>query len=86
MVKDVVVKHIEDHFKTDSPAKALALSFHGEAGTGKNFVVKIIAEHLYRLGMESEFVHIIPVTKEFQHKHMVQDYKVERLKFQAGCA
>jgi chromosomal replication initiation ATPase DnaA len=46
------------HLSNDDPSKALALSFHGGTGTGKNHVSKIIANHIYKEGMKSKFVHM----------------------------
>lgn len=75
LVKNAVIKHIKAHLNAKNPSKALALSFHGGTGTGKNHVSKIIAEHVYKRGMKSQFVHILPSTKEFPHEEMVPLYK-----------
>ena len=72
----VVVRHIKAHLSDDNPPKALSLSFHGGIGTGKNHVSKIIANHVYKEGMKSKFVHMIASTKEFPHVKMVPQYKV----------
>lgn len=61
---------------TKEPSRALALSFHGGTGTGKNYVSKIVAESIYRNGMRSKYVHLISATKEYPHKDMVPLYKV----------
>ena len=61
---------------TKQPTRAMALSFHGGTGTGKNYVSKIIAENIYHEGMKSQFVHLIAATKEFPHEDMVPLYKV----------
>ena len=55
--------------------KALALSFNGWTGSGKNFVSKIIAEHIFREGMESKFVHQIIATHDFPHQSELDRYK-----------
>ena len=75
LVIEPVIKHLKAHAK-DNPSKALALSFHGWTGTGKNFVSAIVAEQMYRLGMKSKYVHLISATKEFPHEEMVPLYKV----------
>ena len=72
-----VVRHLNAHLSDDDPPKALALSFHGGIGTGKNHVSKIIANHVYKEGMKSKFVHMIASTKEFPHVKMVPQYKDE---------
>ena len=75
LVIDPIVKHLKAHAK-DNPSKALALSFHGWTGTGKNYVSAIVAKHMYRKGMKSKYVHLISATKEFPHEQMVPLYKV----------
>ena len=55
--------------------KVLALSFNGWTGSGKNFVSKIIAEHIFRKGMESKFVHQIIATHDFSHQSELDRYK-----------
>ena len=76
LVLKAVVRHLNAHLSDDDPPKALALSFHGGIGTGKNHVSKIIANHVYKEGMKSKFVHMIASTKEFPHVKMVPQYKV----------
>lgn len=74
LVIDPLVKHLKAHGK-ENPSKALALSFHGWTGTGKNYVSRIVAEKLFRKGMKSKYVHLISATKEFPHQEMVAFYK-----------
>ena len=76
LVLKAVVRHLKAHLSDDNPPKALALSFHGGSGTGKSHVGKIIANHIYKEGMKSKFVHMIASTKEFPHLDMVPLYKV----------
>ncbi|EDO43415.1 predicted protein [Nematostella vectensis] len=79
LVKDIVYKAVKGHVTNKSPQKALALSFNGWTGCGKNYVSKIIAEHLYRKGIDSSYVHVMIATHDFPHKSMVETYK-EQLK------
>lgn len=53
LVADIVPKHLKFHM-THNPSKALALSFHGGPGTGKNYVSRIIAESIFKKGMGSK--------------------------------
>jgi ATP-dependent Clp protease ATP-binding subunit ClpA len=76
LVLKAVVRHLKAHLSNDDPSKALALSFHGGTGTGKNHVSKIIANHVYKEGMKSKFIHMIASTSEFPHVDMVPLYKV----------
>uniref|UniRef100_T1JCD4 Torsin-1A C-terminal domain-containing protein n=1 Tax=Strigamia maritima TaxID=126957 RepID=T1JCD4_STRMM len=57
------------------PKKALTLSFHGWTGGGKNFVSKMIAEHLFKDGMDSQFVHMFLSTLHFPHRHKIMIYQ-----------
>ncbi|XP_059141080.1 torsin-1A-like [Physella acuta] len=77
LVQNTVLAHIKGHAWHSNPTKALVLSFHGLTGVGKNFVSRIIAENLYRDGLNSRFVHLISATKEFPHhdKDMLVKYK-----------
>lgn len=47
LVLKAVVHHLKAHLSNDDPSKALALSFHGGTGTGKNHISKIIDNHVY---------------------------------------
>lgn len=74
LVIDPIVKHLKAHAR-ENPSKALALSFHGWTGTGKNYVSAIVAQQMFRKGMKSKYVHLISATKEFPHTEMVPLYK-----------
>ena len=75
LVTDTVFKAVKGHVLNKTPSKALALSFNGWTGSGKNFVSEIIAKHLFRKGMESEFVHKIIATHDFPHQSEIESYK-----------
>ena len=75
LVTETVLKAIVGHLNNKSPSKALALSFNGWTGSGKNFVSKIIAEHIFREGMDSKFVHQIIATHDFPHQSELERYK-----------
>jgi len=76
LVKDTVIRSIHGHLRNPDPPKALVLSFHGWTGCGKNFVSKIIANNLFRLGMNSSFVHLYVSSYHFPHAVSVELYKV----------
>ncbi|XP_067948856.1 torsin-1A-like [Watersipora subatra] len=71
---DSVVKTIRAHLRRPSQ-KALALSFQGSTGTGKNLVSSIIAQNLYDRGMRSEYVHVLTAAKHFTRKERAAYYK-----------
>ena len=73
LVTETVLKALVGHLNNKSPNKALAISFNGWTGSGKNFVSKIIAEHIFKKGLESNYVHLIIATHEFPHQSEV-DY------------
>ena len=75
LVTDTVLKAVMGHLNNKSPSKALALSFNGWTGSGKNFVSKIIADHLFRKGMDSKYVHLMIATHDFQHQSELDFYK-----------
>ena len=75
LVTETVLKAVAGHLNNKSPSKALALSFNGWTGSGKNFVSKIVAQHIFKRGMESSFVHQIIATHDFPHQSDVEFYK-----------
>ena len=75
LVTETVLKSVVGHLNNKSPNKALALSFNGWTGSGKNFVSKIIAEHIFKKGMDSSFVHLKIATHHFPHKSKMDVYK-----------
>nr|XP_056700679.1 torsin-3A [Euleptes europaea] len=80
LARDVVLKAVQGFLETPQPEKALALSFHGWSGTGKNFVARLIAEHLYRDGLKSECVKVFISLFHFPHPTSVDLYKVQLAK------
>ena len=75
LIAETVLKALVGHLNNESPNKALALSFNGWTGSGKNFVRKIIAEHIFKKGLESDYIHQIIATHEFPHQNKVDDYE-----------
>lgn len=55
---ETVIDAITAHWNLNvNPSKALALSFHGSVGVGKNYLVSLIAKSLFKLEMKSKYVH-----------------------------
>ena len=71
----VVSIAVAGHIENLNPEKALVLSFHGSTGCGKNHVSRVIADNLYKLGMNSKYTHQIIATHDFPHKERVAEYK-----------
>lgn len=73
----VILKAVSGFMSNDNPKKPLVLSLHGWTGTGKNFVSQLIAENIYKEGMDSNFVHIFTSELHFPHSRQVDTYKVQ---------
>ncbi|KAK2818743.1 hypothetical protein Q5P01_024304 [Channa striata] len=71
IIQDAVTGFMRDN----NPRKPLVLSLHGPSGTGKNFVSKLIAENIYKKGMDSSFVHVFTSQLHFPHSGLVDTYK-----------
>ncbi|XP_007431324.2 torsin-1B, partial [Python bivittatus] len=84
LATEVILKAVTGFVNNPNPKKPLALSLHGWAGTGKNFVSKIVAENLYKAGLSSRFVHLFVSTLHFPHEHQVQLYKDQLQKWIRG--
>jgi len=76
LVSRLVTRSVRAHVKKSHPKKALVLSFHGWTGSGKNFVSKFVAECLFKLGMNSKFVHLFISTLHFPNNEMADIYKL----------
>ncbi|XP_056146715.1 torsin family 1 isoform X2 [Lampris incognitus] len=70
-----ILKAVTGFMNNDNPKKPLVLSLHGSSGTGKNFVSQLIAQNIYKEGMESNFVHTFISTFHFQHVEKLELYK-----------
>ncbi|NXQ23903.1 TOR3A protein, partial [Alaudala cheleensis] len=77
LAKEVVVRAVQGFLQSPGPQKALVLSFHGWSGTGKNFVARMVASHLYRDGLRSDCVRVFVSLLHFPHHNYVDSYKVQ---------
>lgn len=75
LVRQLVLRTVRGYLETPQPDKALALSFHGWSGTGKNFVARMLVENLYRDGLMSDCVRMFIATFHFPHRKYVDLYK-----------
>ncbi|KAH8261753.1 hypothetical protein KR038_002042 [Drosophila bunnanda] len=76
----IVIKHVvpalEAHFRSKSTSrKPLVISFHGQPGTGKNFVADQIAQALYLKGSTSGYVAKYLGQADFPNANNVNYYK-----------
>lgn len=65
LVPDIIIKALTGHLENPRPQKSLVMSFHGWTGSGKNYVSKFIAESIFKLGLNSQFVRIFNSTLDF---------------------
>ncbi|KFQ07147.1 Torsin-3A, partial [Leptosomus discolor] len=77
LAKEVVVRAVQGFLQSPQPEKALVLSFHGWSGTGKNFVARMVASHLYRDGLKSVCVRVFISLFHFPHHKYVDSYKAQ---------
>lgn len=76
LASELVLRAVKGYLETPQVSQALALSFHGWSGTGKNFVARMLVENLYRDGMRSDCVKMFIPTFHFPHPKYVDMYKV----------
>ncbi|XP_078406228.1 torsin-1A-like [Cetorhinus maximus] len=75
IAKQVVLKAVRGFLMNPNPKKPLTLSLHGWTGTGKNLISKIIADSIYKKGLESDYVHQFVSTLHFPHPEYLSQYK-----------
>ncbi|XP_004593550.1 torsin-1B isoform X2 [Ochotona princeps] len=75
LATEVILKALSGFKNNKNPKKPLTLSLHGWAGTGKNFVSQILAEHLHPRGLRSHYVHLFVSTLHFPHEQNVKMYQ-----------
>ncbi|XP_071501965.1 torsin-1A-like [Diadema antillarum] len=75
IVQETVLGALHGHLSNRNPPKPLVLSFHGRTGTGKNFVSRLIAESIYRKGMQSKYVHFKIADRDYRHAAKLEEYK-----------
>lgn len=77
LASKLVLRAVKGYLEMPQVGKALALSFHGWSGTGKNFLARILMDNLYRDGMRSDCVKMFISTFHFPHPKYVDTYKEE---------
>ncbi|XP_020506571.1 torsin family 1 isoform X2 [Labrus bergylta] len=73
----IILKAVNGFMSNENPKKPLVLSLHGWTGTGKNFVSQLIAENIYKEGMDSSFVHVFTAELHFPHASHFETYKTQ---------
>uniref|UniRef100_A0A8C5PTY8 Torsin-1A C-terminal domain-containing protein n=1 Tax=Leptobrachium leishanense TaxID=445787 RepID=A0A8C5PTY8_9ANUR len=84
LAKGITLQALSGFLRNENPSKALAISFHGPTGTGKNYISQIIARHIYPEGMKSRYVHQFVSTLHFPHVQHLDTYKDQLQKWIRG--
>ena len=75
IAQKIVISALKNHLKKRNVKTPLVMSFHGWTGIGKNFVSKIIAEHLFKQKTLSPFVHKFIIPLHFPHAAEIDFYR-----------
>lgn len=76
LVRQQLMKGLQQFLHSPSPAKPLVLSFHGSTGTGKTYVSTMLVRHLFQGGLGSPYVHHFSPIVHFPHAEHIEQYKV----------
>jgi torsin-1 len=76
IVRDSVVASLHMHFVEKNPRKPLVLIFHGTDETGKTYVTELIAQSIYKYGLNSEYVQKFIGRKDFPEESQAKQYEV----------
>ncbi|XP_066581341.1 torsin-1A-like [Prorops nasuta] len=75
-----VLSALKGHIYSVDPPKALAMSFHGGPGTGKNYVAELIVQSFFQNGTRSKFYYHYNGRNDFPLEERVPQYKDELVK------
>ncbi|XP_015113701.1 torsin-like protein [Diachasma alloeum] len=70
-----IVSALGAHRAVNSPNKPLTMSFHGLAGTGKNYVAQMIAFAYFKKGQNSKYYHFFNGRTEFPLASRLEFYQ-----------
>lgn len=76
IARETIINALRGHFASPNSPKALVMSFHGTPGTGKNYVVQMIAKVFYKNGIQSKYFHFFNGRNDFPLQRKVDEYKV----------
>ncbi|XP_077477998.1 torsin family 1 isoform X2 [Stigmatopora argus] len=77
LASHIIGKAVKGFMNNGNPRKPLVLSLHGWTGTGKNFASALIAQNIYKEGMQSQFVHVFTSELHFPHAGQMDTYKTQ---------
>lgn len=81
---ETVVRAIRGYKATENPPKALAISFHGTPGTGKNYIASILASTFFKQGTRSSFFQLFSgstFSKSRLDEHKVKKWKLQNSEY-----
>ncbi|XP_037076767.1 torsin-1A-like [Pollicipes pollicipes] len=67
LVGALLPKVIGNHMAGGHARKPLVISMHGTTGVGKNYVSQLVADSLFKNGMQSRFVHLFVGSLDFPY-------------------
>ncbi len=79
MALETTLNSLDAHLRDPNPGKALVLSFHGWAGSGKTYLAQHIMRALYEKGVHSKYVKFYMASFHFPDETKVKEYKVRDL-------
>lgn len=74
-----IMNALRGYLNEHDQGKALAFSFHGPPGTGKNFVTKFIIEAMFKKGTDSKYFYFFNGRTDFPSNDLVEIYKVNEI-------
>ncbi|XP_011163297.1 torsin-like protein [Solenopsis invicta] len=75
IARETIINALRGHYESHNSPKALVMSFHGTPGTGKNYVVQMIAKAFYKNGMQSKYFHFFNGRNDFPLQRKLDEYK-----------
>ncbi|XP_048469429.1 torsin-1A-like isoform X6 [Rhincodon typus] len=75
IASEVIIKALKGSLSNPDPKKPLTISLHGNSGTGKNFISRLVAQNLYRKGLYSAYIHVFVSTLHFPHVQFIDQYQ-----------
>uniref|UniRef100_A0A670YM15 Torsin family 2 member A n=1 Tax=Pseudonaja textilis TaxID=8673 RepID=A0A670YM15_PSETE len=74
LARQLVIQSLKSFVQDPEPAKPLVLSFHGSTGTGKTYLSSLLAQHLFRTGLRTPYVHRFSPLVHFPHADHLQNW------------
>jgi len=78
---ETIINALRGHLENHNSPKALVMSFHGTPGTGKGYVVQMIARVFYKNGFKSKYFHFFNGRTDFPLQRKVDEYMVYTFKY-----